>query len=45
MFTRDLQITILIAVLLLIDASDQTPEHEYLDKEIPPYTPGPGIAA
>ena len=41
MFTRILQITALVAVLLLLAACDQAPEHEYLKKEIPPCTPAP----
>ena len=42
MSTRVLQITTLVAVLLLLAACDQTPEHEYLEREIPPCTPVPG---
>ena len=42
MFTRVLQITSLVAALLLFAACDQAPEHEYLKGEIPPCTPVPG---
>ena len=45
MFTRVLQITILIAVLLLVAACEQAPDHEYLNKEISPCTLAPGMAA
>ena len=42
MSTRILQITTLVAVMLLVAACDQASEHEYLTKEIPPCTPVSG---
>lgn len=39
--TRIMQITALVATLLLVAACDQAPEHEHLNKEIPPCTPVP----
>ena len=38
-FTRILQITTLVAGLLLFAACDQTPDHEYLKKKRLPCTP------
>ena len=41
MFTPIMKITILAALMLLSAACDQAPEHEYLNKDIPPCTPVP----